>query len=60
MIKHNIASLIGEWPSGLMFTLKIERIPILTSLGTQLGFVTQPCYEAPGDLRVEPGIKRSD
>ena len=35
-------------------------IPVQTPLGTRPGFETQSRYEAPGDLRVESRIRRSD
>ena len=51
---------LGE--SGLVgggVTFWIGRIPAQTPLGNQLSFGTQPCYEAPGELRWISS-KRSD
>ena len=32
---------------------RFRRFLVQTPLGARLGLGTQPCYEAPGDLRVE-------
>ena len=55
MVNH--ASENKEWPIGLR---QIGRIPVQTPLGPQVGFGTQPCYEARVDHWVKSRIKCSD
>ena len=47
----------GEWPSELRRHIQNLRILVLTQLGAQLGFGTQPLYEALGELWVEISIR---
>ena len=43
----------GKNIMGLGITIKIERFPVQSLLGAWLGIGIQPCYKAPGDLRVK-------
>ena len=44
---------------GYGVAVRIGRFPVQTLLSARPGLGTQPCYEAPDDLRVE-NVKRSD
>ena len=47
----------GEWPSELRRHIQNRRILVLTQRGAQLGFGTQPLYEALGELWGEISIR---
>ena len=43
----------GKNIMGLGISIKIGRFPVQSLLGAWLGIGIQPCYKAPGDLRVK-------
>ena len=43
----------GKNIMGLGITIKIGRFPVQSLLNAWLGIGIQPCYKAPGDLRVK-------
>ena len=43
----------GKNIMGLGITIKIGRFPVQSLLSAWLGIGIQPCYKAPGDLRVK-------